>query len=905
MDTTEKILDLLFRRIPPERLLKRVCDQTRKPLSPLAEPDGRKTFLDFADVTLHGYSEDEQSLLYDQLEQTVRRYADALQIQESVFLSLVDFGQEVLTVCNREPLCRSSRVLRWRDAYHLFGQDMIVCAYLAYDDVQSQAHREDFAWPAVLRSDDRILRQLLESPGMAENHCHLQGSTQAFALTWCLLMNAPDAIFSLPGDFSGLLQSVASRGPQDNVLPLTERLVVAALARSILFRALHPNTFTSPAASQGAPERTTFFCSHSAFRREYISCFSPVTVLVNQVRVLQEKCGVWIPLPDGTSACLDYALELPVFRVVKDSPYRILAGERYFLYRCFAACFSGRFSQFEQMLLYLYLSLKTAFRGEMIQVNRQVGFQNFAEYERRKDLIWDGVYQWEACRMAINAPLQTDHVQSLEARLTPAKTEEAMCQKILKFDYGQYFAAQSFQPLLPPETQFDPERRPEDFLKERHFYVLHFPKRHDDPPPPDFVLQCRHQSLREDVRLRAEALAKALSVSPYLCNRIRGIDGCATELDCRPEVFAPAFRFLRGFQNTEPWKPYSLLPQPTHQLSVTYHAGEDFYDIADGLRAIDEALFFLDYRRGDRIGHALALGVDPLTHYQTKSMNIILPKQNRLDDLVWLLYRGRELGVPIDPQQHGIMQQEALQLLWDIYGNAISENQWSVTLQDYFCSMMLRGDEPSLYRTTRFEDLQGLYSGQYEHWRIASGRLSQGLKVYRQSRKIAGMYYYYHYGRKEKEEGRKPISVSVKPGYITVIRQVQDALQRYLAARGIIIECNPSSNVLIGTFGDYSKHPITRFNNMGLLQQPDSRRPQLHICVNTDDLGVFDTSLEFEYTLLYRTLSEQLDAEGRPLYNNKDILNYLQNIQKMGLQAVFPKPEPDNMAAVADRRYMT
>lgn len=888
MDISEKILDILFRRIPPERLLRRAVRQARGDVPVLT--DQRKIFLEFTEASLHGYSGDEQALFFDRIKQSVHERAEALRVQDSVFLTLADYALTVLTMQGNEPLCRASRVLRWRNAYHLFGQDMLVCAYLAYCDIEAQIHRTDFAWPAVLRTDDNLLEQVLSS-GIAENHFHLNGSTQSFALAWCALMNDPCAIEDLPESFSRLLQFVPIRGPEDNVLPVKDRLIAAAVIRTILFRALHPAAFSVPngRAPRGKPDG---FCSCAAFFAEYLSCFSPVSAVAEQVHVIQESCGVWLPVPGGGSVCLDYALERPVFQAVKDAPYRALAGERHFLYQCFTACFSGSFNSFEQTLFYLYLLLKTAFRGEMIQVNRQVGFQNFADYEERKDLAWSDTYRWEAYRMALNAPLKTGHVQSLEARLTPVKDREAMVQKILGYDYGKWFADQPFQALpILEQSRLDMERAPEKFWKEPHFYVLHFPKRSDDPLPPRFLLQCRHYSLREDVRIRAEAIAEAMSVSPYLCSRVRGIDGCANEVNCRPEVFATAFRFLRNFQSTELQPPQSLLPSPMHRLSVTYHAGEDFYDIPDGLRAIDEALYFLDYRRGDRIGHALALGVEPLVHYQTKSMSIVLPKQNRLDNLVWLLYRSRDLGVAVDPQQYGIMQQEAMRLLQDIYGQAIGENHWSVTLQDYFCSMMLRGDDPSLYRTQRFQLPAQLSGSPYDRWRCSSHLLLQDLSPFRQSKEIAGLYYYYHYGWREKREGRKPVCIPIKQGYIALVRQVQDALQHHLAVRGIMIECNPSSNVLIGTFGEYAKHPITRFNHMGLLSQPDRQCPQLHVCINTDDLGVFDTSLEFEYALLCRALSEQVDAEGYPLYTNKNILCYLQNVREMGLQAVFPMPK--------------
>ena len=42
-------------------------------------------------------------------------------------------------------------------------------------------------------------------------------------------------------------------------------------------------------------------------------------------------------------------------------------------------------------------------------------------------------------------------------------------------------------------------------------------------------------------------------------------------------------------------------------------------------------------------------------HYAKKGSRIFMPKQQRLDDLVWLLYRGRELGTHIDPHMYGCL----------------------------------------------------------------------------------------------------------------------------------------------------------------------------------------------------------------------------------------------------------
>lgn len=162
------------------------------------------------------------------------------------------------------------------------------------------------------------------------------------------------------------------------------------------------------------------------------------------------------------------------------------------------------------------------------------------------------------------------------------------------------------------------------------------------------------------------------------------------------------------------------------------------------------------------------------------------------------------------------------------------------------------------------------------------------LVQYRKRECVSGLYYYYHYGAAEGICGQQVITYEVTKGYIRLMVQAQDALGRYIEGKRIVIECNPSSNVLIGTFQRYEHHPVFRFNNRKLKDTKHEDCPQLQVCINTDDLGVFDTSLEFEYALLEQTLLEQRDETVHSEYNAGDVIEYLDDLRKMGLRAVFP-----------------
>ena len=73
-------------------------------------------------------------------------------------------------------------------------------------------------------------------------------------------------------------------------------------------------------------------------------------------------------------------------------------------------------------------------------------------------------------------------------------------------------------------------------------------------------------------------------------------------------------------------------------LMATYHVGEDFLDIIEtDFGQLMRRLCFRIMKCGDRLGHALALGVNIDGWDRSKSKRaILISKQDYLDNLVWL-----------------------------------------------------------------------------------------------------------------------------------------------------------------------------------------------------------------------------------------------------------------------------
>lgn len=834
------------------------------------------------------FSREEILNMHEQMELDCKQFEE---IPQGLFQLLIRFSLTSLQLHNAVPVCRRERILSWRFVTLKHGQDLFTTSYFAYLAAVGRISGQTcFDWPAIINTDDKRLRAVLQK-GIAENHFHLTGSTRVFSLSWIALMNYPekishffDSTASKDNPFAENRSALVSFDNTDRVMSWYDQILYAAWIRMRLFRAVYCKC-----------KEDDIFCDFYKFDQR----FDKISTLIDEVKALRLQYGVYFEQPHDSPACLDYAIcDVGCFSDATSCD-RFLCGERELMYRCFFKIFTNEFGKAERDLFYAYLLFKSRFRSEVIQNNREVGFANFALYQDRKDTFWGMLkhYQHEAQRLAVNSTFKSGAVVSLEMRLQPQKTHKDNFEFIINEDNSILFAdeAQRFgyhqNRCLPRESDILLEKESNNLP---FFYVLHFIKRRvtkpQDPLPFGWTMP-RNYPVRKTARVLALALAQSLSRSGYLCTRIRGIDAASFEIGCRPETFATEFRFLSGFV-PERVQPSALIKQSPvmPELGMTYHAGEDFLEMSEGIRAIDEAIRFLHLRRGDRIGHALALGVNPELHYRRKHYFITTTNQDMLDNCVWLMKRSVELGITMDFNLCEILKSEAETLLDKIYGNCISRHGWKISLDDYYASWKLRGDHPLCYFTMAYkhpyqQNIQSGYPGTISHKYYSSFTDGSENRLYRKRENICGLLHYYHYGYEERCIGLQPYTRKVTPEYIRLITCIQDKMQQVLSQKGIVVECNPSSNQLIGTFERYENHPIFRFNRH--LIRPDADSYNLAVSLNTDDQGVFDTSLENEYALLADCMSKAMDGDGERKYTDDMIYQYLDHIRDMGIIHTF------------------
>lgn len=871
-------LDILFRRTAPETVLNNIkhyksfSEEHQLIANTMEYP--YMTYDHYASINMSEYSRDETKIRFDALMESMQWGKDKKLV---FFKPLCDYADKVLKMCGENPVCRIERILGWNSITKRLGQDILVTAWLAWNDVNSLEYntsRKKFIWPAVLKTDDIKLKYIFNK-GLAENHFHLHGSTQSFALSWACLMNHPGYIYTFfkkNGNFNENLDINISKGVSDNSMEWEERILYAVIIRALLFEKccgtisseqiwkkfymfdrLHLNTKLSKYIE------TLRECYGAKFNQQ-----------VNCNQTLHGYYGTKFSQQGNYKVCLDYAACNYLYNLDKNSPNRILASERSFLYHCFRLHFESKLLSWESSLFYLYLLIKSKFRSEIIQVNGRSGFANFAKYQDRKKQFFNlKEYEAEALKLSVCAAAQENNIVSLEARIMPMETAQQMKEEISKIDSIVQF-----------ESSFDIKKL---------YYVIHFPKSKFEleSAGKDYLMLPRNWKARENAEKKAKALVKYLQYyNNYDYNgiqRVFGIDACSSEIGCRPETFATEFRYIRKY-GIRSSNCYWNTGQASGKMGATYHVGEDFLDIADGLRAIDEALMFLQLEKGDRIGHATVLGIEPKKYYESKGYNVYMTKQDYLDNLVWILYKSLEFEITINANYRSLIREEAEKLLLEIYFHdnpAIKKYSFSSAefLNAYYYSWKLRGDHPELYKKAKYKTMKWAGYDFYFNC-MKQEKLNESYR----SNKLAVLFYYlYHFDYKVKETGLKTASFKAYGWYISLMGKFQEAMCNKVVSIGIVIECNPTSNVLISTFKDYDKHPILSFNHFRLEDSPN--KVNIQATINTDDIGVFDTSLENEYALLFSAISRARHEKHN--YDDEAIYEYLDYLRENGIMASF------------------
>jgi len=566
-------------------------------------------------------------------------------------------------------------------------------------------------------------------------------------------------------------------------------------------------------------------------------------------------------------------------------------------------------------IIEIYFLFRTIIKNFIVQQHQRDGLGYFSLYSRSS--IRRAKKEYEK-RYIMKILLSKKYKTNIEARVSLSKNPHQIMDNIVSY--------------IKP---FKSQKQQGDKLK----FIFHFKK--DEDKSLKNIIQTHYSStksfdisylrpkwfsLRKEIKFQAIALQNLLIEPKYRKHRkynllnpeqmykdrdyikkyIGGIDVAGREFLTPPEVYAPIFRYFKSSIKTSGLvlkRDYPYIPPESLKeinFKYTYHVGEDYRDILSGLRAIYEAIIFLDLKNEDRLGHALALGVNPKKFLLRRNSEIKLSKLEVLDNSIFAFYMINKfniefMGIKNQLQEliHGLSKEiykplketfsiDDLIDAWFLRRNCPNEIKFCKNL--FGSKIFIRGKEENrtfkLKRLLEDEALQHFIPNiNYIKSAIPDffplNKSSHQRYSYIQHNPIAyHLLWLYQKDPDVAYEGSKEYGKNFifEDGFYEYI---QDSMMEYIISkRDIVIESMLTSNILIGGFSHYHEHPIFRFKPISKKIKPNRfkiRTKKLKIVLGTDNPGVQNSFFLQELQHLKNACIQKGSTE-------EESYNYIKNI---------------------------
>lgn len=421
-----------------------------------------------------------------------------------------------------------------------------------------------------------------------------------------------------------------------------------------------------------------------------------------------------------------------------------------------------------------------------------------------------------------------------------------------------------------------------DLLRSSFGQVCWVMEQEDKAQSPNYV-----ETLRKKYMNFCDVLTKMFQEIPYLGDYVVGLDAASEELNAEPWLYAPVFTYARRRHNTYPTQLDTRKPIPT--LGLTFHIGEDFRHLMSGLRVIDEVVDHFGFKSGDRLGHSIALQVDPNV-WSDQHRIVALPIIEHFENLLWL-WGLKNQGETM--QEVPDLDLKIMQLAEKLYGtvNGITPYMLWKAYQRKFLNF--NADEI-------FHNSQTCQNCPW-HTSLTESAVSRNtvcplVEAQKACAWTEHQILSTHFCPLYTARYRHPIFVPVTETEVSLMGQLQTMLKEKVGQRGITIEVNPTSNASIGEIGGILQHPLLKLNNRGL-QQPGEKPHHLSITINSDDPLVFHTMIENEISYIYYMLTNK----G---YSREDVLDWIDQIRQFGLNSSFIQHEKQPIMLLRELREM-
>ena len=500
-----------------------------------------------------------------------------------------------------------------------------------------------------------------------------------------------------------------------------------------------------------------------------------------------------------------FSFDLPSWVHIPQGMPARLEEERYMWRRTFALMDSADFcyKQALQNMLHLYLLIENEFIQLYYHMEKRRGFEAFSETAKQnRTFVGSPEYYKSTFRRIFNAT-RPKKKTCIELRLPPQGVLDRYqdIRDALDDAWNEYV---------------EEHKEPTDKRCPHVILVAHFIKkkcRSRENGIHGFVPElygAESSEYMEEAAFFADQVHKISSGMKFSI----GIDAAGSEFETPPEVFAPAFRL------------FSRRSLVNHK---TYHCGEDFHHLLSGMRAIYEAIEFLELEKGNRIGHATAIGILPEIWLESMPAKIVLPRSEWFLNLIFA-------RMFLDNVQYVHRVENVLAKMANV--------MFGVDLS--------------------FSMLEGIFYAR----RLASRYLSpscltcspDGLEEQKLCQQFATEHGklvldYYETWRTDPEIRKKQNElIEVDADFLPVeaLLQLQQTIQKQIVKKEIVVETLLTSNVRISQYDDHFQHHIVRWLMInGYKKEGDAA---MNICMGSDDPGIFVTDIKNEYYHLYNIL---------------------------------------------------
>lgn len=483
----------------------------------------------------------------------------------------------------------------------------------------------------------------------------------------------------------------------------------------------------------------------------------------------------------------------------------------------------------------LYILSMNCYQRLLVQGSDQYGFdqfQKFADDGVREEIETE--YMARFYQLHGPHPLGKPDLATLEARFAPKKTNEKN-EKLIRNILIGFLGYAKGENKLSESADLDTLANEVLMIQRPKLrLVAHFIKQKWTPQEDGYYFQ----ALRESLIDCGSKLIELLDSNPALKQIITGIDAAANELETPPEVFAPFYRYCkaRGIKN------------------FTYHVGEDFEHLVSGIRAVFDAVYFLELRNGDRIGHATAIGICPSLWLDTMPEKIFIKRSEWLNNLLFI----RKIALSDRDIDSSILKLEE-----DIL-KVIDELKLDCNISVAQLAFDLRGLDPIAVNSYLSGDDIELTGWLNDEVQLVSEHTKESLDVLKAR----------WYSSECLELGEQLIEVELSDTSVKLMVQLQQYVQNIISSRHVVIETLPTSNVRISHYKSINEHHLFRW--LGIEERKFEGDSRMLITLGSDDPGIFATDMRNEVYHIFSALRHEFNLEPH------SALQYIQWLNENG-----------------------